>query len=53
MYRSSKQPTVLGQIMQTLAQAHEENEIREIMGDLVMQLHGCPNKNGLYWVVNL
>lgn len=38
MYLSAKQTALLGQIMQTLAEPHEEKEIREIMGDLVMQL---------------
>ncbi len=38
MYLSAKQTVLLGQIMQTLAEPHEELEIREIMGDLVMQL---------------
>ena len=38
MYLSGKQTVLLGQIMQTLAEPHEEKEIREIMGDLVMQL---------------
>jgi DNA-binding CsgD family transcriptional regulator len=38
MYLTGKQTHLLGQIMQTLAEPHEEKEIREIMGDLVMQL---------------
>ena len=37
MYLTGKQTTLLGQIMQTLAEPHEETEIREIMGDLVAQ----------------
>lgn len=38
MYLSGKQTVLLGQIMQTLAEPHEETEIREIMGRLVIQL---------------
>lgn len=38
MYLSAKQTRLLGQIMQTLAEPHEEEEIREVVGDLVMQL---------------
>jgi DNA-binding CsgD family transcriptional regulator len=38
MYLTGKQTHLLGRIMQTLAEPHEEKEIREIMGDLVMQL---------------
>lgn len=38
MYLSGKQTALLGQIMQTLAEPHEEQEIREVVGDLVMQL---------------
>lgn len=38
MYLSGKQTVLLGQIMQTLAEPHEETEIREIMGHLVIQL---------------
>lgn len=38
MYLSAKQTVLLGQIMQTLAEPHEEAEIREIMGHLVIQL---------------
>ena len=38
MYLSGKQTVLLGQIMQTLAEPHEEAEIREIMGHLVIQL---------------
>lgn len=38
MYLTGKQTQLLGRIMQTLAEPHEEKEIRDIMGDLVMQL---------------
>lgn len=38
MYLSAKQMNLLARIMQTLAEPHEEREIRDIMGDLVMQL---------------
>lgn len=38
MYLTGKQTQLLGRIMQTLAEPHEEKEIRGIMGDLVMQL---------------
>ena len=41
MYLSAKQTVLLGQIMQTLAEPHEEQEIRELVGDLVMQLLGA------------
>jgi DNA-binding CsgD family transcriptional regulator len=49
MYLSTKQATLLGQIMQTLAEPHEENEIREIMGDLVMQLLGAQFYASFVW----
>jgi DNA-binding CsgD family transcriptional regulator len=49
MYLSSKQATLLGQIMQTLAEPHEETEIREIMGDLVMQLLGAQYYASYVW----
>jgi DNA-binding CsgD family transcriptional regulator len=49
MYLSAKQATLLGQIMQTLAEPHEENEIREIMGDLVMQLLGAQHYASFVW----
>lgn len=49
MYLSSKQATLLGQIMQTLAEPHEETEIREIMGDLVMQLLGAQYYASFVW----
>ena len=38
MYLSAKQMNLLARIMQTLAEPHEEREIRDLMGDLVMQL---------------
>lgn len=38
MYLSAKQTRLLGQIMQILAEPHEEQEIREVVGDLVMQM---------------
>ena len=38
MYLTAKQTRLLGQIMQTLAEPHEEQEIREVVGELVMQL---------------
>ena len=41
MYLSGKQTALHGQIMQTLAEPHEEQEIRELVGDLVMQLLGA------------
>lgn len=49
MYLSAKQTTLLGQIMQTLAEPHEEMEIREIMGDLVMQLLGAQYYASFVW----
>ena len=49
MYLSAKQATLLGQIMQTLAEPHEEKEIREIMGDLVMQLLGAQFYASFVW----
>lgn len=49
MYLSSKQATLLGQIMQTLAEPHEETEIRQIMGDLVMQLLGAQYYASYVW----
>lgn len=38
MYLTSKQINLMGRIMQTLVEPHEEQEIREVVGDLVMQL---------------
>ncbi len=38
MYLSAKQTRLLGQVMQILAEPHEEEEIREVVGDLVMQM---------------
>ena len=49
MYLTGKQTTLLGQIMQTLAEPHEETEIREIMGDLVMQLLGAQYYASFVW----
>lgn len=49
MYLSSKQARLLGQIMQTLAEPHEETEIREVMGDLVMQLLGAQYYASYVW----
>ncbi len=49
MYLSAKQTALLGQIMQTLAEPHEEREIREIMGDLVMQLLGAQFYASFVW----
>ena len=49
MYLSGKQTILLGQIMQTLAEPHEELEIREIMGDLVMQLLGAQFYASFVW----
>ena len=49
MYLSGKQTFLLGQIMQTLAEPHEEREIREIMGDLVMQLLGAQFYASFVW----
>jgi DNA-binding CsgD family transcriptional regulator len=49
MYLTGKQTTLLGQIMQTLAEPHEETEIREIMGDLVMQLLGAQFYASFVW----
>lgn len=49
MYLSAKQTILLGQIMQTLAEPHEEKEIREIMGDLVMQLLGAQFYASFVW----
>jgi hypothetical protein len=49
MYLSGKQTVLLGQIMQTLAEPHEEQEIREIMGDLVMQLLGAQFYASYVW----
>jgi DNA-binding CsgD family transcriptional regulator len=49
MYLSGKQTTLLGQIMQTLAEPHEETEIRKIMGDLVMQLLGAQYYASFVW----
>jgi DNA-binding CsgD family transcriptional regulator len=49
MYLSAKQTVLLGQIMQTLAEPHEELEIREIMGDLVMQLLGAQFYASYVW----
>ena len=49
MYLSGKQTTLLSHIMQTLAEPHEEREIREIMGDLVMQLLGAQFYASYVW----
>ena len=49
MYLSGKQTILLGQMMQTLAEPHEELEIREIMGDLVMQLLGAQFYASFVW----
>lgn len=49
MYLTAKQTSLLGQIMQTLAEPHEEQEIREIMGDLVMQLLGAQYYASFVW----
>lgn len=52
MYLSAKQSALLGQIMQTLVEPHEEREIREIMGDLVMQLLGAQFYASFVWQPN-
>jgi DNA-binding CsgD family transcriptional regulator len=49
VYLSGKQTTLLSHIMQTLAEPHEEREIREIMGDLVMQLLGAQFYASYVW----
>ncbi|MFM6990275.1 MAG: response regulator transcription factor [Rhodoferax sp.] len=49
MYLSAKQTILLGQIMHTLAEPHEEKEIRDIMGDLVMQLLGAQYYASFVW----
>ena len=49
MYLSAKQTSLLAQIMQTMAEPHEEIEIREIMGDLVMQLLGAQFYASFVW----
>lgn len=49
MYLSAKQTSLLGQIMQTLVEPHEESEIRELMGDLVMQLLGAQYYASFVW----
>jgi DNA-binding CsgD family transcriptional regulator len=49
MYLTGKQTALLSQIMQTLAEPHEEIEIREIMGDLVMQLLGAQFYASFVW----
>ncbi len=49
MYLGAKLTNLLGQIMQTLAEPHEEKEIREIMGDLVMQLLGAQYYASFVW----
>ena len=49
MYLSAKQTSLLGQIMQTLVEPHEEAEIRELMGDLVMQLLGAQYYASFVW----
>lgn len=49
MYLSAKQSALLGQIMQALVEPHEEQEIREIMGDLVMQLLGAQFYASFVW----
>lgn len=49
MYLSTKQTTLLGQIMQTLVEPHEEAEIRELTGDLVMQLLGAQYYASFVW----
>lgn len=49
MYLSAKQTNSLAQIMQTLAEPHEEAEIRELMGDLVMQLLGAQYYASFVW----
>jgi len=38
MYISGKQMGLMAKIMQALAESHDEQEIRKIVGDLVMQL---------------
>ena len=49
MYLSGKQTVLLGQIMQTLAEPHEEAEIREIMGHLVIQLLNAQLYSSYVW----
>lgn len=49
MYLSARQTSSLAQIMQTLAEPHEEAEIRELMGDLVMQLLGAQYYASFVW----
>jgi DNA-binding CsgD family transcriptional regulator len=49
MYLNSKQSHLLGKIMQTLAEPHEEGAIREIMGDMVMQLLGAQFYASYVW----
>lgn len=53
MYLSVKQTALLGQIMQTLAEPHEEQEIRELVGDLVMQLLGAQFYASFVWQSDL
>jgi DNA-binding CsgD family transcriptional regulator len=38
MYLTGKQMSLISKIMQAFTESHQENEIREIVGDLVMQL---------------
>lgn len=38
MYLTGKQMSLISKIMQAFTESHHENEIREIVGDLVMQL---------------
>ena len=38
MYLTGKQMSLMAKIMQAFAESHHEHEIREIVGDLVMQL---------------
>lgn len=52
MYLSAKQIRLLGQIMRTLAEPHEEQEIREVMGDLVMQLLNAQFYASFVWQTN-
>jgi DNA-binding CsgD family transcriptional regulator len=49
MYLSAKQVTLLGHIMQTLAEPHEEHEIRLLMGESVMQLLGAQFYASFVW----
>jgi len=49
MYLSARQTSSLAQIIQTLAEPHEEEEIRELMGDLVMQLLGAQYYASFVW----